>query len=127
MITGVFPPRRGGPLAAHGNAVGLIRYKTLSPEGASHDEATLSDGPDMLECPFREYFFWGRFSHGVAMGSRRSAPCGASDLAKAWAGFLNKAERLIHGVPIANNPENSDSWYDSTLAEGAEWVVLTLQ
>ena len=57
--------------------------------------------------------FWGRFSHGVAMGSRRSAPCGASDLAKAWAGFLNKAERLIHGVPIANNPENSDSWYQS--------------
>jgi hypothetical protein len=55
--------------------------------------------------------FWGRFSHGVAMGSRRSAPCGASDLAKAWAGFLNKAERLIHGVPIANNPENSDAWY----------------
>ena len=56
--------------------------------------------------------FWGWFSHGVAMGSRRSAPCGASDLAKAWAGFLNKAERLIHGVPIANNPENSDTWHE---------------
>ncbi len=57
--------------------------------------------------------FWGWFSHGVAMGSRRSAPCGASDLAKAWAGFLNKAERLIHGVPIANKPENSDAWYNA--------------
>jgi hypothetical protein len=28
MITGVFPPRRGRPLAAHGNPVGLIRYQT---------------------------------------------------------------------------------------------------
>jgi hypothetical protein len=54
--------------------------------------------------------FWGRFSHGVAMGWKRSAPCGASDLAKIRAAFLNKAERLIHGVPIAHNPENSDTW-----------------
>ena len=51
------------------------------------------------------------------MGSKRSVPCGASDLAKVWAGFLNKAERLIHGVPIANSPENSDAWYDN-LPEG---------
>jgi hypothetical protein len=40
------------------------------------------------------------------MGWKRSAPCGASDLAKIRAAFLNKAERLIHGVPIADNPEN---------------------
>jgi hypothetical protein len=46
------------------------------------------------------------------MGWKRSAPCGASDLAKVWAGFLNKAERLIDGVPIANNPENSDTWHE---------------
>jgi hypothetical protein len=44
MITGVFPLRRGRPLAAHGNAVGLIRYQTGSPERAPHEEATLSDG-----------------------------------------------------------------------------------
>ena len=31
MLTGVFPPRRGMPLAAHGNAVGLIRNKTMKP------------------------------------------------------------------------------------------------
>ena len=45
MTTGVFPLRRGRPLAAHGNAVGLIRYQTGSPERAPHEEATLSDGP----------------------------------------------------------------------------------
>jgi hypothetical protein len=56
--------------------------------------------------------FWRRFSHGVAMGWKRNAPCGASDLAKIRAAFLNKAERSIHGVPIAHNPENSDTWYD---------------
>jgi hypothetical protein len=37
-------------------------------------------------------------SHGVAMGWKRSAPCGASDLGSSRAGFLNKAERLIHGA-----------------------------
>jgi hypothetical protein len=31
-------------------------------------------------------------------------------MAKIRADFLNKAERLIHEVPIANNPENSDTW-----------------
>jgi hypothetical protein len=41
--------------------------------------------------------FWGRFSHGVAMGWKRNAPCGASDLAKIRAAFLNKAEQFIHG------------------------------
>ena len=60
--------------------------------------------------------FWGRFSHGVAMGWKRSAPCGASDLAKIRAAFLNKAERLVHGVPIAHNPENTATWYESAAA-----------
>jgi hypothetical protein len=55
--------------------------------------------------------FWGRLSHGVAMGWKRSAPCGASDLAKIRAAFLNKAERLIHGAQIASHPENADKWY----------------
>ncbi len=58
-IIGAFPPRRGRPLAAHGNAVGLIRYKTLSPAGAPHDEATLSDGAGRLGRPFRAYSFLG--------------------------------------------------------------------
>ena len=48
MITGVPPPRRGRPLAAHGNAVGLIRFKTLSPARAPHEDATLSEGPGIL-------------------------------------------------------------------------------
>ena len=55
--------------------------------------------------------FWGQFSHGVAMGWKKSAPYGASDLAKIRAGFLHKAERLLHGAQIAKNLENSDKWY----------------
>jgi hypothetical protein len=55
--------------------------------------------------------FWGRFSHGVAMGWKRSAPCGASDLAKIRAAFLKKADRLIHGAQIASHSENADKWY----------------
>ena len=47
------------------------------------------------------------------MGWKKSAPYGASDLAKIRAGFLHKAERLLHGVQIANNLENSDKWYDA--------------
>jgi hypothetical protein len=59
LILGVFPPRRGMPLAAHGNAVGLIRFKTLSPAGAPHEDATLSEGPGMLGGPFRADSFLG--------------------------------------------------------------------
>jgi len=33
-----------------------------------------------------------------------------SDLAEFRAGHLKNAERLIHGVPNANHPENSDKW-----------------
>ena len=47
------------------------------------------------------------------MGWKKSAPYGASDLAKIRAGFLHKAERLLHGVQIANNLENSDKWYET--------------
>jgi hypothetical protein len=36
-------------------------------------------------------------------------------LAKIRAAFLNKAERSIHGVAIAHNPENSDTWDHSVL------------
>jgi hypothetical protein len=39
MITGVFLPQRGRILAAHGNAMGMVRYKPQSPEGALHDDA----------------------------------------------------------------------------------------
>jgi hypothetical protein len=46
------------------------------------------------------------------MGWKRIAPCGASDLAKIRAGFLKKADRLIHGAPIANQTE-----WQSKLAE----------
>jgi hypothetical protein len=46
------------------------------------------------------------------MGWRRSAPCGAADLGKIHAGFLNKAEPLIHGAQIANQPENADKGYE---------------
>ena len=45
------------------------------------------------------------------MGWKKSAPYGASDLAKIRAGFLHKAERLLHGAQIAKNLENSDKWY----------------
>jgi hypothetical protein len=47
------------------------------------------------------------------MGWKKSAPYGASDLAKIRAGFLHKAERLLHGAQIAKNLENSDKWYDT--------------
>ena len=50
------------------------------------------------------------------MGWKKSAPYGASDLAKIRAGFLHKAERLLHGVQIAKNLENSDKWYQRCLA-----------
>jgi hypothetical protein len=42
---------------------------------------------------------------------RKSAPLFSTNLAKVWAGFLNKAERLIHGTQIASHPENADKWY----------------
>ena len=58
----------------------------------------------MLGCPFRADFFGVQFSHGVTMGCKKSAPYGASDLAEIRAGFLHRAERLIHGAKIANNP-----------------------
>ena len=66
----------------------------------------------MLGCPFRADSFWGQLSHGVAMGWKKCAPHGASDLAKIRAGFLHKAERLLHGAQIAKNLENSDKWYE---------------
>ena len=34
-------------------------------------------------------------------------------MAKIRAACLNKAERFIHGVRIAHNPENSDTWYEA--------------
>ena len=49
------------------------------------------------------------------MGWKKSAPYGASDLAKIRAGFLHKAERLLHGAQIAKNLENSDKWYEMGL------------
>ena len=54
------------------------------------------------------------------MGWKKSAPYGASDLAKIRAGFLHKAERLLHGAQIAKNLENSDKWYkkDAMAATG---------
>jgi hypothetical protein len=42
------------------------------------------------------------------MGWKKSAPCGASELAKIHADFLNMAEHLILGAPIDNHPENSN-------------------
>jgi hypothetical protein len=55
------------------------------------------------------------------MGWKKSAPCGASDLAKIRAGFLHKAERLLHGAQIAKNLENSDKWYQMPQAS---WPVV---
>jgi hypothetical protein len=49
------------------------------------------------------------------MGWKKSAPYGASDLAKIGAGFLHKAERLFHGARIAKNLENSDKWYHTAV------------
>ena len=65
----------------------------------------------MFGCPFRAHCFWGRFSHGVAMGWKRSAPYGASDSAKIRAVLLDKADRMIGGGQIANHTENSNKWY----------------
>jgi hypothetical protein len=90
--------------------VGLIGYKTLSPVGASHDEATLSNGPGMLGCPFRASSFWGTVFPWRCHGLKVNCPCGASDLAKIRAGFLKNPERLIDGIPVANHPENFELW-----------------
>jgi hypothetical protein len=51
--------------------------------------------------------FGGRFSHGVAMGWKKIAPCGALGLAEVRAGILKNPEQMIHGMPVANHPENS--------------------
>jgi hypothetical protein len=56
--------------------------------------------------PFQGEFFGGSFSHGVAMGWRKSAPYGASDLAAVRTCFLKNLERLIHGIPVAKRPVN---------------------
>ena len=40
-IAGIFTSRRDRLLSAHGNAMGLIRYKTVSPAGAPQDDATI--------------------------------------------------------------------------------------
>ena len=67
------------------------------------------------------------------MGWKKSAPYGASDLAKIRAGFLHKAERLLHGAQIAQNLENSDKWYQFAWrpeGSGRVWYrqgALTLQ
>ena len=69
-----FPSRRGRPLAVHGHAVGSIRYRALSPAGAPHDEATVSDGPRMLACPFRAYSFWGTVFPWRCHGLKEKCP-----------------------------------------------------
>jgi hypothetical protein len=55
------------------------------------------------------------------MGWKKSAPYGASDLAKIRAGFLHKAERLLHGAQIAKNLEDSDKWYQSKRPDALRW------
>jgi hypothetical protein len=64
--------------------VGLIRYKTLIPEGAPHDEATLSDGPGMFGVPFQGVFFFG----------------GGFPMALPWAG----GEVPLRGVRYGGSP-----------------------
>ena len=59
MITGVPPPRRGRPLAAHGNAVGLIRFKTLSPTRGAPSGCHSFGGTGHVRVPFQGGFFFG--------------------------------------------------------------------
>ncbi len=59
------------------------------------------------------------------MGWKKSAPYGASDLAKIRAGFQHKAERLLLGAQIAQNLELSDDWYQlPRAANGASSKAL---
>ncbi len=61
--------------------------------------------PGRLRCPFIAKVFWERLFHGVAMGWKQSARLsGEPDLVQLRAGFLKDAERLVHGVPVANHP-----------------------
>jgi hypothetical protein len=39
-------------------------------------------------------------------------------LAEVRAGFLKNPERLIHGIPVANRPENLEMWYDHNKGRG---------
>ncbi len=86
MIIGVFPPR-GRPLAAHGNAVGLIRYKTLSNAGAPQDEATLLDGPGMLGCLFSVFFFGDGFPMALPW-AKREVPLAGRQICRKAARFF---------------------------------------
>ena len=47
--------------------MGLIRYKTESPAGAPHDDATIWNGPGGWSA-LTGRIFLEPFSHGVAMG-----------------------------------------------------------
>ena len=60
--------------AAHGHAVGSIRNKALSPAAAPNDEATISDGPSMLACPFSASSFWGTFFPWRCHGLEEKCP-----------------------------------------------------
>jgi hypothetical protein len=57
--------------------------------------------------PFQGVFFFGvGFPMALPWAGREVPPAGRQIWQKIRAAFLNKAERLIHGVPIAHNPEN---------------------
>ena len=54
--------------------MGLICYKTVSSAGAPHDDATLSDGPGRLGCPFRAYSFLGTVFPWRCHGLKEKCP-----------------------------------------------------
>ena len=105
-ITGAFPPRWGRLLATHGNAMGLVPFKTVSPEGAPQEDATIWNGPGRLECPYRAYFKPNHIPTALPWAVSELPLAGASDLAEVPASFLKNSARLIHGIPIDKNPEN---------------------
>jgi hypothetical protein len=71
--------------------MGLIRYKTLSPAGAPHDDATHLKWAGQVGVPLQGVFF---LRDGFPM-------------ALPWAG----KEVPLAGRQIANHPENSYRWH----------------
>ena len=80
------------PLAAYGNALGLVRVKTVSPAGAPHEDATVWNGPGKLEFADRKHFVWDQFPMTLPCAASGLPRAGTSDLAEVPTLFLENSE-----------------------------------
>ncbi len=66
--------------------MGLIRYKTQSPAGAPHDDATIWNGPGAWSA-LTGRFVWNHFPMVLPWAESELPLAGASDLAEVAAGL----------------------------------------